>query len=190
MAFSADGTFLATASEQGTVIRVHTIPQASKVFTFRRGTYPATIYSLSFGPQSQYPPLLAATSSSGTVHVFMLAPTTRQNDKKIPGIIAAVIPELVTDMVESEHHFITIHDGFMPGTRSICAVAKSTNGSGETSSSASRLDRPRIFVVTTSGYYNQYSLQVGPGRKGTFTLERECTLLTSASDQILARFVE
>lgn len=32
MALSADGYLLATASEQGTVIRVHIIPQASKVF--------------------------------------------------------------------------------------------------------------------------------------------------------------
>jgi hypothetical protein len=32
MAVSGDGLFLATASQQGTVIRVHCIPQASKVF--------------------------------------------------------------------------------------------------------------------------------------------------------------
>lgn len=31
MAFSSDGLLLATASDQGTVIRVHSIPQASKV---------------------------------------------------------------------------------------------------------------------------------------------------------------
>lgn len=31
MALSADGYLLATASEQGTVIRVHVIPQAAKV---------------------------------------------------------------------------------------------------------------------------------------------------------------
>lgn len=39
-------------------------------YSFRRGTYASTIFSLSFGPSLLLPDILAATSSSGSVHVF------------------------------------------------------------------------------------------------------------------------
>ena len=48
----------------------HTPDQASKAFTLRRGTRPATIHSLAFSPPGVHPPLLAATSSHGSVHLF------------------------------------------------------------------------------------------------------------------------
>lgn len=35
MAFSSDGTYLATASEQGTIIRVHLVSQATKVLKYQ-----------------------------------------------------------------------------------------------------------------------------------------------------------
>lgn len=41
-------------------------------YSFRRGTYSSTIFSLSFGPSPQLPDFVAATSSSGTVHIFHL----------------------------------------------------------------------------------------------------------------------
>jgi hypothetical protein len=48
-------------------------PQAAKVYTFRRGTLSATIRSLAFGPPAAGgPPLLAASSEKGTVHVFRI----------------------------------------------------------------------------------------------------------------------
>ncbi|KAF4988380.1 hypothetical protein FGRMN_9799 [Fusarium graminum] len=40
-----DGTMLATASETGTIIRVFSVPKGQKLYQFRRGTYPSTIYS-------------------------------------------------------------------------------------------------------------------------------------------------
>lgn len=41
-------------------------------YSFRRGTYPSTIFSLSFGPSADLPDILLATSSSGSVHIFSL----------------------------------------------------------------------------------------------------------------------
>lgn len=41
-------------------------------YSFRRGTYPSTIYSLSFQPSVDIPDILVATSSSGSLHVFFL----------------------------------------------------------------------------------------------------------------------
>jgi len=54
---------------QGTVIRVFSVPDAQMLYQFRRGSYPTTIYSLSFNLQST---LLSASSESDTVHLFKL----------------------------------------------------------------------------------------------------------------------
>lgn len=67
-----DSTLIATASEKGTLINVYDLPSAQKLHTLRRGSTPATIHSLSFAPVSVRPPLLAASGSHGTVHVFKL----------------------------------------------------------------------------------------------------------------------
>ncbi|KAK2612858.1 autophagy protein [Conoideocrella luteorostrata] len=66
---NSDGTLLATASETGTIIRVFSIPKGQKLYQFRRGTYPSTIYSMSFNLSST---LLCVSSTSDTVHIFRL----------------------------------------------------------------------------------------------------------------------
>lgn len=73
---SADGTLLATASEKGTIIRVFNVENGSKVYQFRRGTYPTKISSLSFSKDNQF---LAVCSSSKTVHIFKLGKNTLDN---------------------------------------------------------------------------------------------------------------
>ncbi|CAH00364.1 phosphoinositide binding protein ATG18 [Kluyveromyces lactis] len=73
---SADGTLLATASEKGTIIRVFNVENGSKVYQFRRGTYPTKISSLSFSKDNQF---LAVCSSSKTVHIFKLGKNTVDN---------------------------------------------------------------------------------------------------------------
>ncbi len=72
LAWNHDGTLLASASTKGTVLRVHKLPSAGKAYSFRRGTYPATVHCLAFSPAGVEPPLLAATSSHGSVHLFRL----------------------------------------------------------------------------------------------------------------------
>lgn len=65
-----EGTLLATASEKGTIIRVFSLPDAQKLFQFRRGSIPARIYSMSFNATST---LLAVSSATETVHIFRLS---------------------------------------------------------------------------------------------------------------------
>eukprot|EP00741_Cyanophora_paradoxa_P023581 tig00021590_g22778.t1 len=73
LAFSARGDLLATASEKGTVVRVWSVPASEKVYTLRRGAFPASISSLCFPPPgSPGPDLLAVASSTRTLHVFRL----------------------------------------------------------------------------------------------------------------------
>lgn len=75
IALSSDGTYLATSSNKGTLIRVYRQlqggfgQQQQQVEEFRRGTDPATIYGISFSPDSKY---ICTTSSKGTLHLFAL----------------------------------------------------------------------------------------------------------------------
>ncbi|KAL5583509.1 hypothetical protein UlMin_015951 [Ulmus minor] len=72
MALSSSGVHIATSSEQGTIIRVHLVSEATKSYSFQRGTYPSTIYSLSFGKSMELPDILVATSSSSSIHGFSM----------------------------------------------------------------------------------------------------------------------
>lgn len=72
IALNNDGTVLATASETGTIIRVFSVPRGLKLYQFRRGTYPSTIYSMSFNLSST---LLCVSSTTDTVHIFRLGPS-------------------------------------------------------------------------------------------------------------------
>ncbi|KAI6249119.1 Autophagy-related protein 18 [Erysiphe necator] len=76
IALNNEGTLLATASVTGTIIRVFSLPKGTKLYQFRRGTYPSTIYSLSFNLSST---LLCVSSATDTVHIFRLTNPVSQN---------------------------------------------------------------------------------------------------------------
>ena len=84
---SPSGNLLATASEQGTLIRVFDTKTLDQVAEFRRGVEKAIIYSLAFSAGERW---LACTSDKGTIHVFDLRPppeststtTTARNDPR------------------------------------------------------------------------------------------------------------
>jgi autophagy-related protein 18 len=67
--FNEQGSLLATCSGKGTLIRVFAMPNGEMLHSFRRGSYPATIYSVAFNANSD---LLAVSSDSGTVHVYRI----------------------------------------------------------------------------------------------------------------------
>lgn len=66
---SADGQYLVTASEHGTLLRVFSISSLAQTHEFRRGVDEAIIYSISISPNNQF---VATTSDKGTLHVFDL----------------------------------------------------------------------------------------------------------------------
>ena len=63
IAVSARGEMLATASEKGTVVRVHSVPACTLLHVFRRGTMRASIHSLAFSVVAGAEP--ASTSRRG-----------------------------------------------------------------------------------------------------------------------------
>lgn len=77
IALNNEGTLLATASDKGTVIRVFSVPDARKIYQFRRGSMPSRIYSMSFNPTST---LLCVSSATETVHIFKLATPNPHNN--------------------------------------------------------------------------------------------------------------
>ncbi|RMZ91033.1 hypothetical protein DV736_g1742, partial [Chaetothyriales sp. CBS 134916] len=68
---SRDGRYLATASETGTLIRVFSTSNCTKIAELRRGVDPAFIFSIAISPDST---MLAVTSDKSTLHVFDLPP--------------------------------------------------------------------------------------------------------------------
>ncbi|KAL3901600.1 MAG: hypothetical protein SGPRY_012255, partial [Prymnesium sp.] len=60
LSLSSRGDMLATASEKGTVVRVHSFPQGVLMYTFRRGSFRSVIHSVSFSPSE-----LSRDGSSG-----------------------------------------------------------------------------------------------------------------------------
>lgn len=70
IAFSPNGTRIATASEKGTVIRVFSVTDSSKLYEFRRGVKRCVaISSLAFSLCGQF---LGCSSNTETVHIFKL----------------------------------------------------------------------------------------------------------------------
>lgn len=69
MALNKAGTILATTSTKGTLIRLFSTNDLTKLFEFRRGTSSAAITSLAFHPTEQ---LFACSSVRGTVHIYSL----------------------------------------------------------------------------------------------------------------------
>lgn len=69
MDLSPDGQVLATASEQGTLIRVFSTSNCVRTAELRRGVDPAFIFSISISPSST---MLAVTSDKSTLHIFDL----------------------------------------------------------------------------------------------------------------------
>ncbi|DBA92074.1 TPA: hypothetical protein ACH3X1_015806 [Trebouxia sp. C0004] len=73
LALSLDGKLLATASERGTLVRVFSTTDGSKLQELRRGADPARIFSIAFS-RGDIPEFVAVSSDKGTVHVFNLDP--------------------------------------------------------------------------------------------------------------------
>ncbi|KAK4561376.1 Phosphatidylinositol 3,5-bisphosphate-binding protein [Recurvomyces mirabilis] len=78
LALSPDGSLLATASEQGTLIRVYDTTTLNQLGEYRRGSDKADIFSLAFSPGKKW---LAVTSDKGTLHVFDLRPSAIVDDE-------------------------------------------------------------------------------------------------------------
>lgn len=132
IALSPDGSLLATASGKGTLIRVFATGTGERVKEIRRGVSHATVYSLCFSPDSRF---IAASSSSGTVHVWSLddadaaadpaGEETATNQRSVLSALRYVAPQSVGQWVGSEWSFARYAG---PAGPSACAFAADPPG--------------------------------------------------------------
>ena len=73
LAIDFSGHYGASASAQGTIIRVFECARLEPLYELRRGTSPALISSIAFSPEQNY---LLVTSNKSTVHVWKLEKKT------------------------------------------------------------------------------------------------------------------
>ncbi|XP_022729785.1 autophagy-related protein 18b-like isoform X6 [Durio zibethinus] len=179
IALSSNGTYIATASEQGTIIRVHLVSEATKSYSFRRGTYPSTIFSLSFAPSLQLPDILAATSSSGSVHIFSLGFDTNQSRSKksisFPGLI---LPDYVNHALDPAHRHV-LHNAVSAGVRSYAVVRKVDKAADSPEFATCRAV---VSLIAYNGYFQEYAFSINNQNESSWSLEREFNLLTLVSD--------
>ncbi|KAK1275502.1 Autophagy-related protein 18b [Acorus gramineus] len=175
--FSSNGLYIATASEQGTIIRVHLVSQATKSYPFRRGAYPSTIYSLSFGPSTELPDILACTSSSGSVHVFSLGSMQNQS-KRSNGLLSSMIPNSINDALDTANHHV-LHNAVPAGVR---RILNHYNEYLIKSCKCFLVCRASIFIFTYNGYFQEYTLSINNSNDSLWCLEREFNLLTTTQD--------
>ncbi|KAH9606188.1 hypothetical protein KSS87_008482 [Heliosperma pusillum] len=194
------------------MIRIYMVSEGTKLFSFRRGAYPSTIYSLSFGPSMQLPDVLVATSSSGSLHIFMLGAAINQRNKKSSSFVGAMIPGRINDVLDPAYHHV-LHNVVAEGIKSTVAAAGAAEFTG-----ARRMDdwlatymnstppsysyavirkvekvggdatskvyslRAWISVITYNGYFREYMFIINQKNECSWSLEREYSVLSSISD--------
>jgi autophagy-related protein 18 len=107
LSLNATGTMLVTASDKGTVIRVYSVPDAKKLFQFRRGTSSARIWSMNFNLTST---LLSVSSDSSTIHIYRLQNQSQNgkgNGNSAESSLAAQLPSPISEETASETASVT-----------------------------------------------------------------------------------
>ncbi|KAG0043741.1 autophagy protein [Gryganskiella cystojenkinii] len=192
IAINSEGTMLATASDKGTVIRIFSIPNAQRLFQFRRGSQSARIYSLSFNLAST---LLCVSSATDTVHIFKLGgskPGPRSGSgsldgssegvglvggmssmmrrqslnigKNLAGSVGSYLPGAITEIFEPSRDFAHLK---LPvaGVQSVIALSSTL---------------PQVMVATSDGYLYQYNIDMENG--GPCVLLKQFSLLESSDE--------
>ncbi|XP_020962165.1 autophagy-related protein 18b isoform X2 [Arachis ipaensis] len=158
MVLSSNGMYIATASEQGTIIRVHLVSDATKL-----------------------PDILAASSSSGSVHVFTLAHASQPRLKRSSSILGSIIPDAVSDVLDPAFHHV-LHNVVPAGIKSYAVIRKVDNVT-DSSTSEFLACRAIMSVITYNGQFKEYNLSVDAHNDLTWSLGREFNLLTVTPDK-------
>ncbi|KAJ5947419.1 SVP1-like protein 2 [Penicillium verhagenii] len=137
MALSPDGEVLATASEAGTLIRVYSAGNCTKLAELRRGVDHAVIFSLSFSPNNI---LLAVTSDKSTLHIFDVPhpnhaagpsrsqiSATEEGSNQKWGILSKLplMPRVFSDVYSFSSAHFEMGDAAIPGSPSVPGLRSS-----------------------------------------------------------------
>ncbi|XP_030560916.1 WD repeat domain phosphoinositide-interacting protein 2 isoform X3 [Drosophila novamexicana] len=158
IAFSPSGTEIATASERGTVIRVFSSQDGSRLFELRRGLKRCvSIVSLSFSTCAEY---LVSSSNTETVHIFRLDRSAAENNdhgkqssddwmgysffRFLSKTVTSYLPTQVTDVFSQGRAFasVTLPEA---GVRRMCAITTIQK-------------QLRLLIASQDGYLYVYSI--------------------------------
>nr|XP_016934215.1 WD repeat domain phosphoinositide-interacting protein 2 isoform X2 [Drosophila suzukii] len=160
LAFSPSGTEIATASERGTVIRVFSSQDGSRLFELRRGLKRCvSIVSLSFSTCAEY---LVSSSNTETVHIFRLDRSATETAEGHGGkqssddwmgflskTVTSYLPTQVTDVFSQGRAFasVTLPEA---GVRRMCAITTIQK-------------QLRLLIASQDGYLYVYSIPTVEG---------------------------
>eukprot|EP00607_Mallomonas_marina_P009641 CAMPEP_0182419600 /NCGR_PEP_ID=MMETSP1167-20130531/4016_1 /TAXON_ID=2988 /ORGANISM="Mallomonas Sp, Strain CCMP3275" /LENGTH=453 /DNA_ID=CAMNT_0024594601 /DNA_START=1 /DNA_END=1362 /DNA_ORIENTATION=+ len=164
MEFNRSGSILATASQTGTVIRLFRCPSGEHMCTFRRGSYPAHINSLSFCSFSRF---LAVGSSTGTVHIFSLElkSTGSGSGSGSGSVLGKVSTEAVSSAGSSAGEITAVYSK-STGSHDENTSPASVSGSGSVSRNSSSQGSPvnwQQVVMDGSSLLSQSVSTIGKG---------------------------
>lgn len=170
LAFSPNGLKIATASEKGTVIRVFSVTDGTKVFEFRRGVKRCvSISCLSFSMCGQF---LACSSNTETVHIFKLeelkdSPKKSTEESSWMGYFSTYLPTQVTDVFTQGRAFATAYLPFA-GVKNVISIVYIQDGL-------------RLLVATEDGVLYIYNFD--PTEGGDLQLYKKYLLDDCGADQ-------
>ncbi|XP_003745442.1 WD repeat domain phosphoinositide-interacting protein 2 [Galendromus occidentalis] len=183
LAFNTNGSLLASASEKGTVIRVFSVTDGTRIYELRRGLKRcATIYSLAFNAEST---LLACASNTETVHIFKLDENSASSTASAQPTVGSFQEDAgwmnmfgKALMSGSSYLPFAVSDVFAQG-RSF-ATAKLTFSGIPSVVALSTIDRQcRLLVASTNGFLYVYNVNVEQG--GDCSFWRQHNLLEGVS---------
>lgn len=205
ISMNSEGTLLATASEKGTVIRIFNTSNAEKVYQFRRGSYPAKIYSMSFNLVSS---LLCVSSATETVHIFKLATNGSPglgngnnngygnngmytNEQQVPenrGRSSSVGQMLRRSSMQVGRNLAGSVGSYLPDV--LTEIWEPSRdfawlklpSAGVRSLVALSSTTPQVMVVTSEGFFYQYNIDLESG--GECVLLKQYSLLEPSDDNI------
>ncbi|PPS11996.1 hypothetical protein GOBAR_AA08641 [Gossypium barbadense] len=153
IALSSNGKYIATASEQGTIIRIHLVSEATKIFLW---------------PQA----LLVLFISS-------LWGLRQIRTKKSGSFLGSILPCSVNDALDPAHHHV-LHNAVSAGVRSYAVVRKVDNVADSSSSEIASC-RAIISLIAYNGYFQEYAFTLNSQNESTWSLEREFNLVAVIS---------
>ena len=164
-----DRLLLATASEKGTLIRVFDAVTAQRLYEFRRGSMPTTIFSINFEPTTNK--YLIVSSATETVHMFKLGEPAKarlrpsNSETEAPAASANKYFTSVLKMLEPQRDYTCLR---IP-TNGNTGDTSSGNGKTKNLGSANHINREfksaaafckdMVVVVTSEGYLYQFKFR-------------------------------
>ncbi len=133
LALNRSGTMIASASETGTIIRIHSTSSTSLLYEFRRGLDRADIYSMSFSPLGTR---LAVLSDKKTLHIYNIDLTIDSNDSNDN--------EMGMGSSHNKHHLLNnvpLLPRYFSSTWSFCSIrVDSPSATGNSGGNSSIID--------------------------------------------------